>query len=126
MKVLLDTSFLVKVVENKADLQAELMKFGKPELLTLDLVVKELEILSSGRGNDADNASVALDFVRKYVKVLAAAKGSTDLTLLKVAKEGDMTVCTLDRKLKDMLLKGRVKVLTLRQGRYVVAAEKGC
>jgi rRNA-processing protein FCF1 len=122
MKVLLDTSFLVAAVDNKIDLRLELSKFGRPEMHVLDLVQGELKKLSEGRGKDAANARVALQFLgRRMVKVVRAGEGSTDR---KLAEKRGFAVCTIDRKLKDSLMRKGAAVITIRQGRYLVRAEK--
>lgn len=125
MKVLLDTSFLVAVIENKIDMVMELKKFGKPELVVLDLVVNELKSLSEGRGKDSTNARLALQVLGKeMVNVLNAGEGNTDRKIAEYAERMDMTVCTIDRKLKDSLREKGAKVITIRQKRYLVMTNK--
>jgi rRNA-processing protein FCF1 len=48
MKFLLDANFLMIPGKFRVDVFKELEKFGKPDLYTLDLVVKELSKQSSG------------------------------------------------------------------------------
>ncbi len=123
MMVLLDTSFLVTVMEKKIDLFHELRKFGNPEMHVLDLVQDELEKLSTGRGKDAGNARVALQFLgRKRIGIVRAGEGNTDRMLIEYAEKEGFAVCTIDRKLKDSLLNRGVVVITIRQGRYLVRA----
>jgi len=123
MKVLLDTSFMVAAMENKIDPMMELRKFGNPEPYVLDLIVDELERLSKGNGEDSKNASVALQFLgRSMVNVIKVGEGNTDKKLLEVAEKRNMSVCTIDRKLKDALLGRGIEVITIRQGRYLVRA----
>ena len=125
MKVLLDTSFMVAAMENKIDPMMELRKFGVPELFIPDLVVDELKKLTEGKGKDAGNANVALTFLgRKLVNVIRVGEGNTDKKLLEVAEKRNMSVCTIDRKLKDALLGRGIEVITIRQRRYLVRAEK--
>ena len=121
MKVLLDTSFLVSVVQNKIDLNMELRKFGRPEIFVLDLVINELKSLSDGRGVDARNAGIALQFLgREGIPVLRAGAGHTDTLLMEYAQKRGMSVCTIDRRLKDDLLAKGIEVITIRQNRYLV------
>lgn len=124
MKVLLDTSFLVAVIENKIDMGMELKKFGKPELVVLDLVVNELKSLSEGRGKDSRNARLALQVLgNEMVNVLNAGEGNTDRKIAEYAEKMGMSVCTIDRKLKDSLRGKGAKVITIRQNRYLVRAD---
>lgn len=125
MKVLLDTSFLIAVMESKIDLIMELRKFGNPELVVLDLVVDELKSLSVGRGKDSKNAKVALQFLGMgMVNVLNAGEGNTDRKIAEYAEKMGMTVCTIDRKLKDSLHKKGAEVITIRQKRYLMMTNK--
>jgi rRNA-processing protein FCF1 len=125
MEFLLDTSFLVSAMENKIDIVAELRKFGRPSLYVLDLVVKELENLSGGKGEDAASARLALSFLGKrgQVSVIRASKGNTDRKIIEYSLNRNMAVCTLDRELKESLARGGIEVITIRQGRYLVRAE---
>ncbi len=123
MKVSLDASFMVSVIENKIDLIMELRKFGNPELVVLDLVVNELKRLSEGRGKVSRNARIALQFLgREMVDVLKAGEGNTDKKIAEYAEKRCITVCTIDKKLKTTLLKKKIQVITIRQNKYLVVA----
>jgi len=123
MKVLLDTSFMVAAMDNKIDPMMELRKFGKPELFIIDLVADELKKLTEGKGKDACNANVALAFLGKMaVNIIRTGGGNTDNKLMECAEENGMSVCTIDRKLKEILLRKGIEVITIRQGRYLVRA----
>jgi rRNA-processing protein FCF1 len=131
MKVLLDANFLMIPGKFRVDVFAELQKFGNPEICTLDLVIKELEKLSRGKGENAGNARLALGMVKeKGVRILKTAKGArtrargrgtitTDSEIERIAAEGDYTVCTQDKALIERLKKEGVQVIHLRQKRYL-------
>lgn len=124
MDILLDTSFLMSVMQGKIDIMPELRKFGKPKLFVLDLVIKELESLSSAGGQDGTAARLALTFLkREAVEVIEAGKGHTDRKIVEYSMDRDMVVCTIDKELKDRLLMGGMEVITIRQGKYFVRAE---
>ena len=120
MKFLIDTNFLLIPGKFKVDIFSEMQKFGKPELYTLDQVVRELEKLASGKGSDSKAAKLALDFLdMKDVTVLKAGTGPTDREIEKAAMDGGFAVCTQDKALIKRLKKTGVKVVFLRQKRFL-------
>jgi hypothetical protein len=121
MKFLLDTSFLVSAMEFKIDILYGLMRFGKPELFTLESVVSELKKISSGNGKDAKNASLALVFVEKSVGVIEDVDPglTTDERIIKVAESEGFIVCTQDFELKRKLKNIGIPVVIIRQKKYL-------
>ena len=122
MKLLLDANFLVSSIEYRIDLMNELRKFGKPELFTLRPVVDELKELSGGRGRASKNAKLALMWLkREKIKAKSCGEGHTDKIIIDTAaKAGDgCVVCTVDRKLRDSLIRNGVSVVTIRQKSYL-------
>ena len=119
MKFLLDANFLMIPGKFKVDIFRELEKFGKPELYTIDLVVKELSKLSKAKGRDTFSAKLGLFFIQdKDIGILESQGRNADAELLRLSKEG-FTVCTQDRALTAKILKARGKVAFLRQGKYL-------
>jgi len=120
MKFLLDANFLLLPGKFKADIFSELAKFGRPELYTLDLIVKELEKIAAGKGRDAGYARLGLELIRKKrIRVLKTTGKSADLALEQTALKGNFTLCTQDRALIKKL-RGRAPVIYLRQRKYLV------
>ena len=118
MKVLLDTNFLMIPGKFRVDIFSELQRFGRPELHTLDLVVKELEEISSGQGRDSSHARLALELLKaNKVKVLKSQEVTADKEILRISP--GFTVCTLDKKLIEKLRKRKTPVIFLRQGRFL-------
>ena len=121
MKILLDTSFLITAMRGKIDIMDELRKFGKPSLHVLDLVVKELESFSTGRSKRAVDSRLSLGFIeRSGVHIIKTMGGHTDMNIITYATNRKMAVCTMDRQLKETLLRRGAKVITIRQGKYLV------
>jgi rRNA-processing protein FCF1 len=121
MKILLDTNFLLIPGKHKVDIFRELEKFGKPELFTLDLVIRELRTLASGRGRSASNARLGLELIeKKAVQVLESRGDSADQEIERVAAEQGFAVCTQDRALQARLRREGLTVFQLRQSRRVV------
>jgi rRNA-processing protein FCF1 len=123
MKMLLDTSFLMTAMRSRMNIMAELRKFGQPSLYVLDLVVKELVSFSEGRGKKAAESRLSLRFVHTAgVRIIRTRGGHTDRKIITYATNRKMAVCTVDRNLKDTLLRRGAKVITIRQGKYLVLA----
>ncbi|MBN2330246.1 MAG: hypothetical protein JXC85_00350 [Candidatus Aenigmarchaeota archaeon] len=122
MKMLLDTSFLITAMRGKMDITGELRKFGQPSLHVLDLVIKELESFSTGRGGKAVLSRLSLAFIGKSgVHVIKTRGGGhTDRKIITYATNRKMAVCTMDKQLKETLLRRGTKVISIRQGRYPV------
>ena len=119
MKFLLDTNFLMVPGKFRLDIFKELEKFGKPELFTLDLVVKELGKLSKGRGKSTFYAKFGIFLIQdKDIGILESQEAKADKELLRLSKEG-YVVCTQDRDLTIKIRKARGKVVFLRQEKYL-------
>lgn len=122
VRFLLDTNFLTIPGKFKVDIFEQLENFGKDQLYTLDMVVRELEGIAMGAGSDASHAKVALHMIRQRgVKVLPTSSefGHTDAAIRQYAKKRYFTVCTQDRELIGLLKQDRIPVISLRQGRYL-------
>jgi len=120
MKFLLDTNFLLIPAQFHVDVFSELSHFGKPELYTLTLVVKELDKLSRSRGRKAAHARIALLLLKKEgVRILGSPSQTTDAGIVNAARKG-FVVCTQDRALIKRLRTEKIPVVTLRQKRYLI------
>ena len=115
MKFLLDTNFLMVPGKFKVDVFSELTRFGKPELYTLSLVVKELKKAASGKGKDARYAKLGLTLVEKKGLEILPSEGNTDQEIERTAAEQNMVVCTQDRELIRKLKAEEIPVVSLRQ-----------
>ena len=120
MKFLLDANFLMIPGKFRVDVFRELEKFGKPELYTTELVVKELSNLSKAtKGKDAFFAKLGLSFIQeKDIGILESQEKNADREILRLSKEG-FTACTQDKALTSKIMKARGKVVFLRQGKYL-------
>lgn len=115
----MDTNFLMIPGKFKVDIFEELKKFGKPEFFTLSSVIKELEKLSSGKGKDAKYARIGLQLLKKNkVKILSGVK-DVDSEILNFAEKHEFVICTLDKELKNKAVSKGIKVVFLRQKKYL-------
>ncbi|MEM5872070.1 MAG: DNA-binding protein [Candidatus Aenigmatarchaeota archaeon] len=122
MKALLDTNFLMIPGEFKVDIFSHLINLGYIEFYTLDLVVKELEKLSTKGGKTSRAARLALEMIKQCgVNVLKSkGKGNVDEIMLKLAKERGFVICTQDKELISKIKAEGMRYITLRQNKYLV------
>lgn len=132
MRFLLDANFLMIPGKFRVDIFRELERFGRPELYTIDLVVKELSKLSKGKGNfrkeggrsrlrasDAFCAKLGLSFIQQRdIGILETMGRNADSELLAFAGKG-YTVCTQDRLLISRIKRKGFRTVFLRQGKYL-------
>ncbi|HLD84120.1 MAG TPA: PIN domain-containing protein [archaeon] len=116
MKILLDTNFLMAVVQFKADIFAEL---AGNELFTLSSCISELEKLGNGKKKDAAAARVALELLKNRGVKIIEAYGNTDFGLVQEAKKG-YAVATNDAVLIKKLKESCIKVLRLKQKKRIL------
>ncbi len=112
IKLLLDTNFLVIPYQFRVDIYAELRKFGKPDMYTVGPALRELAKLKNG------NEAFRL-YLIKGGKVIETGGTDADEEIVKLAREGDYIVCTQDVKLQERLKEHGVKIVFLRQQRYL-------
>ena len=112
----MDTNFLVAGMKFKVDVFSELMEH---DLFVLDKVIEELEKLAEKRGKDGTAARVALQLVKKRDVGILEADESTDDALILYGKRG-YAIATQDTKLKRKLKKGNVKLIYVKQKKYVM------
>ena len=119
MRFLLDTNFLLIPGRFRVDVFRELERFGRPEFLTIDLVMDELRKLSSGSGQDASYARLGLSLIEeKEVSVMETHGTNADQEIERLASEQDLVVCTQDRELQERLRREGLSVVSLRQKRF--------
>lgn len=111
LTVLLDTSFLLAMLEHRRDIDEELRDVikGPIRIATLDLVERELEHLGRTRSSKIGalaNAALELLKVRKYPIFSSGIETSdTDAAILSfsLARSEPLAVATVDRKLRAAL-----------------------
>ncbi len=118
MKVVIDTNALVYAAESKIDLFAALQGY---EIIIPDLVLEELQMLAghAAKASDRKAALLALKILEYSLFTTVKLTGSTDKAITEFAKKEGAAVLTSDAELKKRLAKIKVKVLHIRQGKYV-------
>ena len=109
--VLLDTSFILAMLEQRRDIDEELRDLinGPARIATLDLVERELQRIGRTRSSKTGalaNAALELLKARKYSSFGSGIETSdTDAAILSfsLAKNEPLAVATVDRKLRAAL-----------------------
>ena len=115
MKIVMDTSFLVTSMKFKVDFFTELMEH---ELFVIDKVLEELQKIAESKGKDGIAARVALEFIKKRGIDVLEADAETDDALILYGKRG-YAVATQDIKLKRRLKNEKIKLIYVKQKKYV-------
>jgi rRNA-processing protein FCF1 len=108
MKTILDTDFLVNVIKYRIDIE----EIKSPCII--DKTIDELEKVNNL------NAKAAIKLIKlKKFKIIKTKKDKIvdDLILEKATKED--IVATQDKKLKKRLKEKQIKVITVRQKKYI-------
>lgn len=116
---LLDTNFLLVPGTFKVDVFAELERLGYKPIL-LSCVMQEVEKISRGHGRAAAQAKVALAILERKRPAVISATGLADDALLAAAAERGCAIATNDVKLIARARKKDIKILRLRQKKYVI------
>jgi len=116
MKILIDKNFFLIPGKYSVDFIKELERFGKPELFTLDIVLKELQMLTEKNGKDSRNAKLGIELIQKKgIEILESKGKSVDEEIERIAAERGFVVCTQDKELQNRLRNEEIEVIFLRQ-----------
>ena len=116
MKIVLDTNFLVASINFKIDLFLELK--GN-DLFVTEPVLDELAEIATKKSRDSAAAKLSLEMVKERgFNILETDEKEADLSLLEYGKKG-YTVATQDKKLREKLRKANVKIIYIRQRKYL-------
>ncbi|HDD45937.1 MAG TPA: hypothetical protein ENG42_00530 [Candidatus Aenigmarchaeota archaeon] len=114
MKCVLDTNFIIYLVEKKVDIFSCLCEYGKPKFYITRAVLDEIKKITKNKGSKGKNARAALKLIEELgIKVLKY-NSDADKSLIVAAKELGMFLCTHDRKLIDISKKTGIKIVMLR------------
>jgi rRNA-processing protein FCF1 len=120
-KIVLDTNFLLAAYELKMDIIQEIFRVCdfKYELFVLDGTIKELErLIKNSSLSKKQSAKYALRLIQNHkIQVLKAEKEHVDDALVALK---DYVIATQDAELKRRLRKNNVRILSIRQQKFVV------
>jgi len=122
--IILDTNFLLIPAQFNVDIFTEIDQLmTEPyELCIIDSTLDELKtLMTTESGKDKRAASLAMQLLeKKKVTHLKTEKHlNTDKLIVERAKGEDYLVATQDKALKDILKENNVKLIVLRQKKYL-------
>jgi len=117
MKILLDTNFLMLPAQFGVDIFEYLDCY---EIITLSSCVDELKRIAKKRGKDAAAAKVALKLIKENNVKAVRTKEKADKAILNYAANEKCAVGTNDKNLIARLKKHGIKIIRLRQKKYLV------
>jgi rRNA-processing protein FCF1 len=115
IRILLDTNFLMLLHKKRLDIFSEIEQLfpEKHELVTLSSVIRELETLSAGVGDDSAAAKTALRLIESKRVGIIESEGPADRSIEDYARRENAVVCTNDRTLKRKLKARKVQTVSL-------------
>lgn len=127
-KVILDTNFLMIPGDKGVDIFTEIEKLiHEPyELCIIDKSVAELEVIADKNGRKKEGFSAKLGLIllkQKNLKILNSSSGEyADRAIVDYAEKNPekVVIATQDKNLRDELKKLPVRVIQLRQEKYLV------
>ncbi|UZE94177.1 MAG: ribonuclease VapC [Candidatus Pacearchaeota archaeon] len=121
MLIIPDTNFLIYLSKYKLWHNLE-KEYGRYKLIVLPELVYELDKLSK-RGKDKESALLALELTSRITRI-RKRKGYGDKAILKIASmlkknKKRFIIATMDKDLIKKLKKQNMKILTIRQKKYL-------
>lgn len=112
--IILDSDFLINAIKNKVDVVKQIYEEFGNEICIVDKTIDELKKIDS---LDSRAALKLIDV--KKIKILKTTRDKiADELILKIVKNGDI-VATQDKEFKKRLNKKGVKVITIKQKKFV-------
>ena len=120
-KIILDTNFLMIPYQFNVDIFEEIKRImeEKYELIIFDKIIKELERIAESKGKDASAARIALKLIEeKEVKIITTNEKTVDTAIID-ATDKNTIVATNDKILKERLKNKNIKIIYLRNKKYL-------
>lgn len=114
MKIVLDSSFLIQVVERKKDLK-EFALEEQVELITTNSIINELKDISKESTKRGVKASVALILLKQLQIKTFDTDGYHDDSILELAEKEKAGIATADDFLASRARKLNLKVCRLKE-----------
>ena len=125
-RIVLDTNFLLIPAQFGVDIFAEVERICDfPfKVYIIETTLKELEnIMEKSAGKARQAAKLALELVKaKDINIISSDVGYVDRAILNIVDENTI-VATQDSELRDKLKKKGVRLITLRQKKYLILGE---
>lgn len=121
-KVLLDTNFLVSILQLKIDIFEEINNtlMENIEFYIIDKTKNELEkLINTSKLSDSQAAKFALKVLdKKPIKVIKTTENKHVDNL--ILDQKGYIIATVDKKLKQKLKKKKIQILTIKQKKYII------
>ncbi|WP_146199678.1 PIN domain-containing protein [Methanospirillum stamsii] len=112
--ILIDTNAFLMTSQFKIDLFEEIrFLLGSVRMAVPEIVIRELEGLAKGKGNNASAARLGLQFAKGCEVIPSSGDGTPDEQIFNSAKDLRCGVVTNDRRLRDLILKEGLPVVSL-------------
>jgi rRNA-processing protein FCF1 len=123
MKIILDTNFLLIPAQFSVDIYSQLRSNGYNEFITMSACIDELEKLKAQKKHEK-HIKIALELLKKNSVSVVQTSIGADAAIADYAcdEHNKIAVATLDIALIKALKKKGVKVIRLRQKKYIVEA----
>lgn len=115
MRILLDTNMLLDAIKFRVDIVDEAHRFGEP--FTLSTCISELRKIADSRTKEAAQAKMAINLA-SAIQVIKV-EGGGDRAILSSAAGYKCLVATNDKNLIKALQSKGIRVLRLRQKKYL-------
>jgi len=125
MLIIPDTNFLIYATKYRLWHNVK-ERYGKYSILILPEVFYELEQLGKkSKGKDRELVLLTLKFLKTQKFKLKKKKGHADKVLVEIGKwlrevgEKNFIIATMDKNLAKKLKKNKIKILSIRQKKYL-------
>jgi len=121
--IILDANFLMIPAQFRVDIFTELERICdfRFQLQVPEEVVGELTNLSTGSGNDAQAAKLALQLIKaQHINIIPKSSKTegfkkADNVILQLAKQDNAMIATQDKELKQRAQEAQLRVIVLRK-----------
>ena len=122
--IVLDTSFLIHVVNNPIPGSNYLSEIQSYTLITITDVVKELSGISKDRKNflktkRSKKASLALQYIKNIPKEDVSGSESTDNKIIRYASNNHDIIASLDRDILNKAVRHNIDSVTIEKQRLI-------
>ncbi len=122
VKILLDTNFLLAVLNYKRDVFEDIMNLFLGEKVEFYFLKESLSELGNVKKFSYKSIRSWMD--KRKIKIIESGiPGKLDDKILFFAKKNGMFIATLDKKLREYAIKEGIPVITLTKGGKVIIVE---
>lgn len=117
-EIVVDTNFFLSCID--FGISFEQLRQFSDNIVVLDVCFQELQKLLQQKGKKARMAAAASRIIKKERVKVKKSEGSCDKAIIAYAKNHKCYVATNDRELLENLKKFGIKIIRIRQKKYLV------